>query len=52
MRQTLLEIKRQTSVTTRAIAERAQLSIADVFTGEIGGFSSRDTAIRVIMAFN
>ena len=52
MKQTLLDIKRTTSVTTKAIAERARLPIADVFVVETGGFSSRETAQRVVTAFN
>lgn len=52
MKQTLLNIKRQTTVTTRAIAERAKLPIADVFVVETGGFSSRETAQKVVTAFN
>ena len=50
--QTLLEIKRTTDITTKAIAERARLPIADVFTVETGGFSSREIAQRVLAAFN
>ena len=52
MKQTLLDIKRTTNVTTRAIAERAQLPVADVFVVETGGFSSRETAQKVVTAFN
>ncbi len=52
VKQTLLEIKRTTDVTTYAIAERARLSIADVFVVETGGFSSREIAQRVLTAFN
>jgi hypothetical protein len=52
VKQTLLDIKRTTDVTTRAIAERARLPIADVFVVETGGFSSRETAQRVVTAFN
>jgi len=52
VKRTLLDIKRTTDVTTKAIAERARLPIADVFVVETGGFSSRETAQRVILAFN
>ena len=52
MKQTLLDIKRTTNVTTKAIAERARLPIADVFVVETGGFSSRETAQKVVTAFN
>ena len=52
MKQTLIEIKRKTTVTTKAIAERARLPIADVFVVETGGFGSRETAGRVLAAFN
>jgi hypothetical protein len=52
VKQTLLDIKRKTNVTTKAIAERARLPIADVFVVETGGFSSRETAQKVVTAFN
>ena len=52
MKQTLLDIRRKTNVTTKAIAERARLSIADVFVVETGGFTSRENAQRVVTAFN
>ena len=52
MKQTLLDIKRRTNVTTKAIAERARLPVADVFVVETGGYSSKETAQRVITAFN
>jgi len=49
---TLLDIRRTTTVTTQEIAEQAQLPVADVFVVETGGFSSRETAQRVVTAFN
>ncbi len=52
MKRTLLEIRRTTPVTTRAIAERVHLPVADVFVVETGGFTSRENAQKVIMAFN
>lgn len=52
MKQTLLEIKRKTNITTRDIAEYARLPIADVFTVETGGYSSREKAEQVLMAFS
>ena len=52
MKQTLLDIRRKTNVTTKAIAERARLPEAFVFVVETGGFSSRETAQKVITAFN
>ena len=52
MKQTLLEIRRKTNVTTKAIAEHARLSIADVFVVETGGFSSTEIAQKVITEFN
>ncbi len=52
MKQTLLDIKRKTNVTTKAIAERARLPIADVFTVEVGGFSSMEKVRQVLVAFN
>jgi hypothetical protein len=52
VKQTLLDIKRTTNVTTKAIAERARLPVSDVFVVETGGFSSKETAQRVVTAFN
>jgi hypothetical protein len=52
VKRTLLDIKRTTTITTRAIAERAQLPIADVFVVETGGFASRENAEKVVLAFN
>lgn len=52
MKRTLLDIKRTTGITTQEIAEHAMLPIADVFVVETGGFSSRETAQRVVTAFN
>jgi len=52
MKQTLLDIRRQTNITTKAIAEHVRLPIADVFVVETGGFSSREIAQKVITAFN
>jgi hypothetical protein len=52
MKQTLLTIKRTTKITTKAIAQYAQLPIADVFTVETGGHCPRETVQKVIDAFN
>lgn len=52
MKLTLLDIKRTTNVTTQEIAEQAKLPVADVFVVETGGFSSMETAQRVVTAFN
>ena len=52
MKQTLLSIKRRTNVTTKDIAERARLSISDVFIVETGGYSSSEKAQQVLAAFN
>jgi hypothetical protein len=52
VKQTLLEIKRTTNVTTKALAERARLPVADVFAVETGEYSSKEIAQRVITAFN
>jgi hypothetical protein len=49
---TLLDIKRKTDITTKAIAQVAQLPVADVFVVETGGFSSWETAQKVVRAFN
>jgi hypothetical protein len=52
MKQKLLDIKRTTGITTKAIAERTQLSIGDVFTVEIGGCATFELAQKVVEAFN
>ncbi len=51
-KQTLLDIKRTTNITTEAIAKCAQLEVADVFTVEIGGYTSWAVAQKVVRAFN
>ena len=52
VKQTLLDIRRTTSVTTKAIAECARLPIADVFVVETGGFTSKENAQKVVIAFH
>ena len=52
VKKTLLDIKRTTTITTSAIAERAHLPVADVFVVETGGFSSKEIAQKVVAAFN
>ncbi len=52
MQQTLIDIKRTTNITTKTIAEKAQIEIADVFTVEIGGCASWAMAKKVVGAFN
>jgi hypothetical protein len=52
MKRTLLDIKRTTDVTTHALAERARLPVADVFTVETGGFCTSQKAQQVVTAFN
>jgi hypothetical protein len=52
MKRTLLDIKRTTNVTTKAIAQYAQLPVSDVFVVETGGFSSWEKAQKVVRAFN
>ncbi len=52
MKQTLLSIKRTTTVTTQAIAGLAKLEIAAVYTVEIGGCTSWELARKVVRAFN
>jgi SAM-dependent methyltransferase len=52
VKRTLLEIKRTTPITTQAIAEQAQLSVAEVFAAETGGYCSRQTVQQVVAAFN
>ena len=52
MKQTLLSIRRTTNITTQAIAEKAHLEIADVYTVEVGGCASWELAQKVVRAFN
>ena len=54
----LLTIKRAvntkcgTNITTQKIAQWAQLSTTDVFTIEVGGYSSEENVRKVVAAFN
>jgi hypothetical protein len=52
LKQTLQDIKRTTEITTKAIAEKAQLPVADVFAVEIGGCASWEKVQKVVRAFN
>lgn len=52
MKETLLAIRRTTHITTQDLARQAHLPIADVFAVEIGGYTSREKAQRVVRAFN
>jgi hypothetical protein len=52
MKQTLLDMKRKTTITTQALAQETRLSIGEVFAVEAGGYSSREKAQRVVSAFN
>ena len=52
MKKTLLQFRRETDVTTKAIAQLAQLPTSDVFVVETGGYVSAIKALRVIRAFN
>ena len=52
MKQTLLDIRRTTNVTTKDIAERAGLSAGDVFVVEAGGYTTNENVQRVLAAFN
>ena len=52
MKQTLRSIRRNTDVTTEAIANVAGLSTGEVFAVEAGGFSTNEKVQKVISAFN
>ena len=52
MKQTLLEIKRRTNITTRELSEQSKIPIAEVFIVETGGYISKEKARQVITAFN
>ena len=48
----LIDFKRTTSITTKAIATHAHLSVPEVFVVEVGGCTSWELAQLVVMAFN
>ena len=48
---TLLSIRQQTQISTEQIAQEAQVSLAEVYVVEIGGFARKDVANRVLAAF-
>ena len=52
MKQTLLSIRRNTDITTQAIAQKAGLPVSDVYTVEVGGCASWALAQKVVSAFN
>ena len=52
MKTTLHDLKRKTTVSSHDIAQQANLSIGDVFAVEIGGYTSREKARKVVHAFN
>ena len=52
MKQTLMQIKRTTNISTKDIAEKAQLPIADVHVILVGGCASWALARKVVNAFN
>lgn len=52
MKQTLLNIKRTTSITTREIADTTGLTISETFIVEAGGYSTQEKVEKVLRAFN
>jgi len=49
---TLLSIRQQhTHITTEQLAEEAGMSLGQTYTVEIGGFTTKDTAVQVLAAF-
>ena len=52
MKETLRTIRRSTAITTDELAQQARLSRSDVVAVEVGGYTSRAKAQRVVGAFN
>ncbi len=48
---TLLSIRQQTDISTEQLAREAGVSLAEVYVVEIGGFTKKDIATRVVAAF-
>jgi hypothetical protein len=48
---TLLSIRQQTQIGTEQIAREAGVSVAEAYVVEIGGFTQKDVAARVLAAF-
>ena len=52
MKETLRSLRRSTAITTDELAQQARLPRADVIAVEVGGYTSREKAQRVVGAFN
>jgi predicted transcriptional regulator len=49
---TLLRLRQQTSISTQQLAREAGVSLTEAYVVEIGGFTDRAIAERVIKAFS
>jgi DNA-binding XRE family transcriptional regulator len=49
---TLLSLRQKTAITTQELAQKAGVSLTEVYIVEIGGFSNRMIAEKVISAFS
>ena len=52
MKETLRAIRRTTPIHTDDLARQARLPLSDVVAVEVGGYTSREKAQRVVGAFN
>ena len=49
---TLLSLRQRTNISTKRLAEVADVSLTEAYLVEIGGFVDRETAQKVITAFS
>lgn len=49
---TLLSLRQQTKITTQEVADKAGVSLTQAYVVEIGGFTDREIAEKVIRAFS
>ena len=49
---TLLSLRQKTTITTQEVAQRAGVSLTQAYVVEIGGFTERAIAEKVIRAFS
>ncbi len=48
---TLLSIRQRTRISTEQIAKEAGVSLTEAYVVEIGGFTRKEVAVRVLAAF-
>ena len=49
---TLLSLRLQTTITTQEVAQKAGVSLTQAYVVEIGGFTDRESAKKVVLAFS